>query len=178
MQRLQDISEVSVLLVGQIQELLFVQPHQPKASYWKQTRTRTLETLTSTRFPSSSILMTHTPSCESSGGSTSRRLFSRANNNLMINSKTIHVTEHMPNMVQGTWLLDTVSAVVDCRTSWPTHRGLYLAFHMNGPAALPMQYADSMMAFDVTFFVCPAVVCDSQLKANTSPTIPIANYRG
>ncbi len=45
-----------------------------------------------------------------------------------------------------------------------TYRGLYLAFHMNGPAALPIPYADSMMAFVVTLFVCPAVVCDSQLK--------------
>ena len=43
---------------------------------------------------------------------------------------------------------------------------------MNGPAALPMQYADSMMAFVVTLFVCPAVVCDTQVNVNTKPTSP------
>jgi hypothetical protein len=93
----------------------------------------------------------------------------------MENSKTIHATEHMPITSQGTWLLDTVSAAVECRSSRPTHRGLYLARHMNGPAALPMQYADSMMAFVVTLFVCPAVVCDTQLKDNTRPTTPVTN---
>jgi hypothetical protein len=38
---------------------------------------------------------------------------------------------------------------------------------MNGPAALPMQNADSTVAFVMTFFVCPAVVCESQVKLNT-----------
>jgi len=41
-----------------------------------------------------------------------------------------------------------------------------------------MQYADSMMAFVVTLFVCPAVVCDTQLKANTSPVTPVTNHQG
>ena len=41
---------------------------------------------------------------------------------------------------------------------------------VKGPAALPMQYADSMMAFVVTLFVCPAVVCDTQLNDNTIVT--------
>jgi hypothetical protein len=49
---------------------------------------------------------------------------------------------------------------------------------MNGPAALPMQYADSMMAFDVTFFVCPAVVCDIQVKPNTKLVAVVTSYEG
>ena len=44
------------------------------------------------------------------------------------------------------------------RGCYPIYRGLYLAFHINGPAALPMHDAESMMAFVVTLFVCPAVV--------------------
>ncbi len=38
MQRLQDISEVSVLSIGQIQELLFVQSHEPayRNVLWKK----------------------------------------------------------------------------------------------------------------------------------------------
>jgi hypothetical protein len=44
---------------------------------------------------------------------------------------------------------------------------------MNGPATLPMQYAINMMAFVVTLFVCPAVVCDTQDRANTKPVIPV-----
>lgn len=49
---------------------------------------------------------------------------------------------------------------------------------MKGPAALPMQYADSMMAFVVTLFVCPAVVCDTQDKAKTNPVVPIPDHKG
>jgi len=49
---------------------------------------------------------------------------------------------------------------------------------MNGPAALPMQYAINMMAFVVTLFVCPAVVCDTQAKAKTNPVIPIPGHKG
>src|SRR5258708_12779119 len=55
---------------------------------------------------------------------------------------------------------------------YSTHRGWYLACHMKGPAALPMQYADSMTAFVVTFFVCPAVVCDTQTRDKTKPVVP------
>lgn len=39
-----------------------------------------------------------------------------------------------------------------------------------------MQYADSMMAFVVTLFVCPAVVCDNQLKDNTRLTTPVTSH--
>ena len=59
-----------------------------------------------------------------------------------------------------------------------TYRGLYLSFHIKGPAALPMQYADNMMAFVITLFVCPAVVCDTQLKDNTKPVIVVTEYEG
>ncbi len=48
---------------------------------------------------------------------------------------------------------------------------------MKGPAALPMQYADSMMAFVVTLFVCPAVVCDTQAKAKTKLVTPMPGYK-
>ena len=48
---------------------------------------------------------------------------------------------------------------------------------MNGPAALPMQYADSMTAFVVTFFVCPAVVCDTQDRDKTKPVVPIPGQK-
>ena len=48
---------------------------------------------------------------------------------------------------------------------------------MSGPAALPMQYADNMMAFVVTFFVCPAVVCDTQAKAKTKLVTPIPDHK-
>jgi hypothetical protein len=49
---------------------------------------------------------------------------------------------------------------------------------MNGPAALPMQYADSIMAFVVTLFVCPAVVWDTQLRAKTKPVVPTTDHEG
>ena len=81
--------------------------------------------------------------------------------------KDIHDSRHMAAIIHGTWLLDIVSAAVGCRGRWPTYRGLYFSFHMNDPDALPMLYADNIMAFIVTFFVCPAVVCDAQDKANT-----------
>jgi hypothetical protein len=41
-----------------------------------------------------------------------------------------------------------------------------------------MQDADNMMAFVVTLFVCPAVVCDAQLKHNTKLVIEAADYEG
>lgn len=43
---------------------------------------------------------------------------------------------------------------------------------MNGPAALPIQYAESMIAFTVTRFVCPAVTLESHERANTNPVVP------
>jgi len=49
---------------------------------------------------------------------------------------------------------------------------------MNGPAALPTQYADSMMAFVVTLFVCPDVVCDTQVRAKTKPVVPTTDHEG
>ena len=48
---------------------------------------------------------------------------------------------------------------------------------MNGPAALPMQYADNIMAFVVTFFVCPAVVCDTHAMDKTRLVVPIPDSR-
>ena len=57
-----------------------------------------------------------------------------------------------------------------------TYRGLYFALHMKGPAALPMQYADSIMELVVTLFVCPAVVCDTQDKANTKLEAPVTDH--
>ena len=49
---------------------------------------------------------------------------------------------------------------------------------MVDPAAPPTQYADNMMAFVVIFFVCPAVVCDTQLNANTIPETTVPDYEG
>ena len=49
---------------------------------------------------------------------------------------------------------------------------------MNGPTALPMQVADSMMAFVTTLFVCPAVVCDTHDKANTKAEAWVTDYGG
>jgi hypothetical protein len=48
---------------------------------------------------------------------------------------------------------------------------------MSGPAALPMQYADNTMAFVVTLFVCPAIVCDTQAKAKTKLVTPIPDHK-
>jgi len=53
-----------------------------------------------------------------------------------------------------------------------SYLGLYLACHMKGPAAFPMQYAESMIALTVTFFVWPAVTLESQDKPNTNPVVP------
>ena len=50
--------------------------------------------------------------------------------------------------------------------------GLYLACHIKGPVAFPMQYAESMIALTVTFFVWPAVTLESQDKPNTNPVVP------
>jgi hypothetical protein len=55
--------------------------------------------------------------------------------------------------------------------------GKYLACHMKGPAALPMQYAESMIAFVVTRFVCPAVTLDSHDKDRTKPVVPTPVYQ-
>ncbi len=43
---------------------------------------------------------------------------------------------------------------------------------MNGPAALPTQYALSMIALVVTRFVCPAVTLPNQDSAMTKPDVP------
>jgi len=43
---------------------------------------------------------------------------------------------------------------------------------MKGPVAFPMQYAESMIALTVTFFVWPAVTLESQDKPNTNPVVP------
>ena len=50
--------------------------------------------------------------------------------------------------------------------------GLYLASHIKGPAAFPIQLADRKMAFVVIFFVCPAVTFDTQDKERTKPVMP------
>lgn len=97
----------------------------------------------------------------------------------MASSKTIHVTTHTPIIIHGTWLLDIISAVVErVGDADDTYRGLYLALHINGPAALPTPYATSMMAFVVTLFVCPAVVCDTQVKVNTKLVTPVTDNEG
>lgn len=41
-------------------------------------------------------------------------------------------------------------------------------------AAQPMQSADNMIAFVATLFVCPAVVCDTQLRAKMKLIAPMA----
>jgi len=43
---------------------------------------------------------------------------------------------------------------------------------MKGPVAFPMQYAESMIALTVTFFVWPAVTLESQDKPSTNPVVP------
>jgi hypothetical protein len=104
-------------------------------------------------------------------------LFSRSSNTLMANSKTIHARKHTPTIIHGTWFLETYQrsqGVADV----DTYRGLYLAIHMNCPAALPMQYAEKIMAFVVTFFVCPAVVCDTQDRDRTKQVISITVCEG
>lgn len=42
---------------------------------------------------------------------------------------------------------------------------------MNGAAALPTQYAESMIALTVTRFVCPAVTVDTQDNDSTNPVV-------
>jgi hypothetical protein len=136
---------------------------------------QTLETLISTRFSFSSIFVMYTSSYELWGGSASRRLFSRSSNTRMANNKTIFNRKHIPMIIRGTWLLGTISVAVGCQRTSTTYRGLYLFFHIKVPAALPMEYVDNMMAFVVILFVCPAVVCDTQLKANRLPVPPVAD---
>ena len=53
-----------------------------------------------------------------------------------------------------------------------THRGLYFACHINGATALPVQYADSMIALTVIRLVWPAVTVDNQDSAKTNPVVP------
>jgi hypothetical protein len=53
-----------------------------------------------------------------------------------------------------------------------TYRGLYLSCHMKGAAALPMQYAESMIALTVTRFVWPAVTLESQDRESTKIANP------
>jgi len=59
-----------------------------------------------------------------------------------------------------------------------SYLGLYLACHMQGHAAFPMQYAESMIALTVTFFVWPAVTLKSQDKPNTNPVVPTPATHG
>lgn len=49
---------------------------------------------------------------------------------------------------------------------------------MNGPAALPIQYAESMIALAVTLLVCPAVTLDSHDNARTNPVVPTPGALG
>lgn len=53
-----------------------------------------------------------------------------------------------------------------------TYRGLYLACHMKGAAALPTQYEMSMIAFTVTRFVWPDVTLESHERERTKPVVP------
>ena len=41
-----------------------------------------------------------------------------------------------------------------------------------------MQNTESMVAFVMTFFVCPAVVCDIQVKPNTKLEAVVTDYDG
>ena len=47
-----------------------------------------------------------------------------------------------------------------------------MACHMKGAAALPMQYAMSMIAFVVIRFVWPAVTFESHARARTNVVVP------
>ena len=58
------------------------------------------------------------------------------------------------------------------RVEGGTYRGLYLACHMKGADALPMQYAMSMIAFTVMRFVCPDVTAESHERESTKPVVP------
>jgi hypothetical protein len=49
---------------------------------------------------------------------------------------------------------------------------------MNGAAAFPTQYALSMIAFVVIFFVCPAVTDESQLRLSTKLVVPTPAFPG
>ena len=57
-----------------------------------------------------------------------------------------------------------------------THRGLYFACHMKGAAALPIQYAESIIALTVTRLVWPAVTLESQDKDKTNPVVPTPKH--
>lgn len=50
--------------------------------------------------------------------------------------------------------------------------GLYRCCHMKGPAELPMQYAESIIALTVTLFVWPAVTAESQANESTKLVVP------
>ena len=57
-----------------------------------------------------------------------------------------------------------------------THRGLYFACHINGPTALPIQYADNMIALTVILLVWPAVTVDNQDSDKTNPVVPTPKH--
>ena len=81
-------------------------------------------------------------------------------------------------IIQGTWslsLLHRLSSRKGC-AGRVTHRGLYFACHINGETALPIQYAESMIALTVTRFVWPAVTLESQDRDKTNPVVPIPKH--
>ena len=47
---------------------------------------------------------------------------------------------------------------------------------MNGATALPIQYAESMIALTVTRFVWPAVTLESQDRDKTNPVVPTPKH--
>ena len=85
--------------------------------------------------------------------------------------------KQIPMIIQGTWfLLRCYMSTFEARegaVKSVTHRGLYFACHMNGAEALPIQYADNMIALTVTRLVWPAVTLDTQDSAKTNPVVPI-----
>ena len=87
-------------------------------------------------------------------------------------------------IIQGMWLLKILIDISlffnfllvpekgGVRLEVVTHRGLYFACHINGATALPVQYADSMIALTVIRLVWPAVTVDNQDNAKTNPVVP------
>ena len=87
-------------------------------------------------------------------------------------------------IIQGMWLLKILIDISlffnffgprkegEVRLEVVTHRGLYFACHINGATALPVQYADSMIALTVILLVWPAVTVDNQDNAKTNPVVP------
>ena len=80
-------------------------------------------------------------------------------------------------MIQGTWFLRLSSGHGVEQNEGRAHRGWYFACHMNGAAALPTQYAMSMIAFVVMRFVCPAVTLESHESESTNPVVPTPAVR-